>query len=170
MDTLGERKCSMSDSSVTELLVATITGLYHDVHEQLREAVAGAGAQALYWTPGPDTNSMGTLVVHMLESECEMLHSVRGLPAPRMRDAEFAPRSHTCDDLLSRIAAADRDLDELCAGITAGDLQDLRTRPNKPAAQSGLFWLLRNYGHAREHLAHLQLTKQLHDFAHRPTQ
>lgn len=160
----------MSDSSVTELLVATITGLYHDVHEQLREAVAGAGTQALHWAPGPDTNSMGTLVVHMLESEREMLRSVRGQPAPRTRDAEFAPHRSTHDELLARIAAADRDLDELCAGLTAGDLQELRTRPDKPAAQSGLFWLLRNYGHAREHLAHVQLTKQLYDFAHLPMQ
>jgi len=41
-------------------------------------------------------------------------------------------------------------------------LRALIPRPNKPIPQSGFFWLMRNYGHLREHLAQIQLTKQLY--------
>ena len=39
-----------------------------------------------------------------------------------------------------------------------------RVRPSavrNRAPRTGLFWLLNSYGHAREHLAQLQLTEQL---------
>jgi hypothetical protein len=45
--------------------------------------------------------------------------------------------------------------------ITAEDLAAERPRADRPA-ETGLHWLLTNYGHAREHLAHIQLTKQLY--------
>jgi hypothetical protein len=45
--------------------------------------------------------------------------------------------------------------------ITAEDLAAERPRADRPP-ETGLHWLLTNYGHAREHLAHIQLTKQLY--------
>jgi hypothetical protein len=45
--------------------------------------------------------------------------------------------------------------------MTAEDLVAIRPRGDRPP-QTGLHWLLSNYGHAREHLAHIQLTKQLY--------
>ena len=47
--------------------------------------------------------------------------------------------------------------------------EDLATRRVRPSAvrnrtpRTGMFWLVNSYGHAREHLAQLQLTKQLFD-------
>lgn len=152
--------------SAADLLMTTIVDLFHAIHGQLREEIVGLEAEALNWTPGPDTNSIGTLVVHLLGTEEEVFRSIRGLPSDRVRDAEFATRSYTRDDLLQRIQAADGRLDELAGGIRVDDLQALRTRPVRPDAAPGMFWLLRGYGHAREHLAHLQLTKQLYGLAH----
>jgi hypothetical protein len=60
--------------------------------------------------------------------------------------------------------AADTDLETLGSRVTEQDLQTMRTRPGKPSAQPGWLWLVRNYRHVREHLAHLQLTKQLYLF------
>jgi hypothetical protein len=45
--------------------------------------------------------------------------------------------------------------------MTADDLAAIRPRGDRPP-QTGLYWLLSNYGHAREHLAHIQLTKQIY--------
>jgi hypothetical protein len=154
------------DAGLSELLVRTIVTSYRSVHQEMRNELLDADVQALDWTPGPDTNSMSTLVVHLLASEAEMLRSVRGLPTERDRDAEFAGRPAAREELLGLIDAAERDLDQLGSGIGVQDLRALRARPNKPAPQSGLFWLLRNYGHAREHLAHLQLTRQLYGLTH----
>lgn len=144
------------------LPVTTIVDLYRSVHRQLREEIDDLEINALNWTPGPNTNSIGTLIVHLLGSEAEMLRSVLGLPSNRSRDAEFAAQIHIRDELSLKIDAADSDLEQLGLSIAASDLRALQTRPNKPSPQSGLFWLVRNYGHAREHLAQLQLTKQLY--------
>jgi hypothetical protein len=154
------------DAVLSKLLVRTIVVLHHRLHQDLHDELQDVDVQALDWAPGPNTNSMSTLVVHLLASEAEMLRSVRGLPSARDRCAEFAEHCTTREVLLRLIDAAEGDLDHLGVGISVQDLRTLRVRPNKAPPQSGLFWLLRNYGHAREHLAHLQLTKQLYGFAH----
>jgi hypothetical protein len=157
---------SAPEAVLSDLLVRTIVALYHHVHQELRDELQDVDGQALDWTPGPDTNAISTLVVHLLASEAEMLRSVRGLPSARDRSAEFAAHPATREEVLRLIDVADAALDQLGVGISLQDLRALRVRPNKPTPQPGLFWLLRNYGHAREHLAHLQLTKQMYGFAH----
>jgi hypothetical protein len=157
----------MSDAGDADLLMTTIIDLFHAIHGQLRQEIEGLGTEALNWTPGPDTNSIGTLVVHMLGNEEEVFRSIRGMPSDRVRDTEFAPRTYTREELLAHIQAADGRLDELAGGISADDLHALRTRPVRPDPETGMYWLLRGYGHAREHLAHLQITKQLYSFAQR---
>lgn len=144
--------------------VATFHSLCREVHGQLRAEVSGLDTGALTWVPGPDTNSIATIVIHLLGSEAEVLKIVRGLTSDRDRAAEFRERTITPQDLLSRIDDADRLLESLAPGITEEDLATPRVRPSavkNKTPRTGLFWLLNNYGHAREHLAHLQLTRQL---------
>lgn len=144
--------------------VATLAALYREVHDQLRREVSGLDHAALTWIPGPDTNSVSTLVVHLLGSEEEVLRITRGLPSDRDRPAEFSARIDEPRELTARIDAADRLLDELGSKITEEDLATPRVRPSavrNRTPRPGLFWLLNNYGHAREHLAQLQLTKQM---------
>lgn len=159
MEDFQGREYSVSNSNQ---LVTIVIDLYRSVHQHIREELAGLGDGALHWTPGPQTNSICTLVVHLLGSEAEMLRSVLGLPHDRQRDAEFARQNLSREDLLRLLDAADSDLQSLGSRVTEQDLQTLRMRPGKPLPQPGWFWLVRNYGHVREHLAHLQLTKQLY--------
>jgi hypothetical protein len=141
---------------------STFVSLYREIHNQLQHEVSNLG-EALTWVPGPDTNSISTLVVHLLGSEAEVLRVVRGLPSDRDRPAEFTANVMDAEELVRRIVATDRLLEELGPQITEEDLMTSRVRPsalsNEPG--SGLYWLLNSYGHAREHLAQLQLTKQL---------
>lgn len=137
---------------------------YREIHEQLRAAVRHLSPEALGWTPGPDTNSIWTIVVHLLGSEEETLRVVRGLPSDRNRAAEFASEVEDSDALVRRIDGADRFLEDEGRRISQQDLAAARVRPNavrNREPRPGLFWLLNSYGHAREHLAHLELTKQL---------
>ena len=143
-------------------VVATVADLYRAVHAKMREEVQDLDAEALNWTPAPDTNSIAALVVHTLGSEAEVLRTVRNVPGERDRAAEFLVQAPDAADLLRRLDAADALLADLTAGITPDDLTTKRPRGDR-GPETGLHWLLSNYGHAREHLAHLQLTKQLYD-------
>jgi len=142
--------------------VAILIDLYRIVHRELREELVNLPEEALNWRPGPSTNSPGTLVAHMLSSEIEMWQSLLELPNERDRAAEFAAHHYSTQELTRYLDAADAALAQIAPRVTVLDLQALRTRPDKPAPQPGLFWLVRNYGHAREHLAHLQFTRQLY--------
>ncbi len=144
-----------------EPVVAEVVRGFKDVHAKLRDEVRGMDREELNWTPGPETNSAAVLVTHTLGSEMEMIRIVANAPNERDRAAEFRTDAATADDMLSLLDEADALLDELGPTITAEDLADPRPRRDNPPAPC-LRWLMTNYGHAREHLAHVQLTRQLY--------
>ncbi len=134
---------------------------FGELHEKLRAQVRGFDQGTLNWSPLPKANSIAVLVTHLLGSELEMIRSVRLRAAPRDRDAEFRVETDA-DRLLALIDEVDRESGELIAGLTASDLTDLRPRGDRPP-RPGIDWLISNYAHAREHLAQIELTKQLYD-------
>jgi hypothetical protein len=143
-------------------VVAKIAEQFKVVHGQLREEVRGLSVEELNWKPAPETNSIAALVVHTLGSEAEVLRTVANVPGSRDRDAEFLATADDPDALLRRLDEADAFIDDLAARISTDDLAAMRQRGSRPEPQTGLHWLVTNYGHAREHLAHIQLTKQLY--------
>ena len=135
--------------------------LFHELHEKFREQVRGLDHGTLNWRPLPKANSIAVLVAHSLGSEREMIRAVRSLPSDRDRDSEFRVEADAAE-LLALADQADREVDEHMAGLTAEDL--IQDRPRKDHdPKPGLIWLISNYGHAREHLAQVELTKQLYD-------
>ena len=142
-----------------EPVVAKITEQFKAVHDELRKEVRGMDTESLNWKPAPETNSIAVLVVHTLGSEGEVYRIVANVPSARDRLAEFQVAENEAD-LLAKLDEADVLIDELAAKITAADLEASRPRRQSPP-ETGLHWLVTNYGHAREHLAHIQLTKQL---------
>lgn len=145
-----------------EPVVANLADLFRAVHHQLRDAVCNLDAEGLAWRPCPDTNSIATLVVHLLSAEREALLMARGLDPRRDRDAELVPRAEGSHELAARIDAADELLDQMAPAVTAADLGAMRERA-LGGTNTSLYWLLRYYGHSREHLAHVQLTRQLYE-------
>jgi hypothetical protein len=115
----------------------------------------------LNWRPLPKANSIAVLVVHVLGAERDVMRTLRSAPSDRDRDAEFRVESDS-SDLLALLDQADRELEEYLAAVTAADLTEMKPRGDRPP-KPGLEWVLSNYGHAREHLAQLELTKQLYD-------
>lgn len=142
-----------------EPVVAKITEQFKAVHDELRKEVRGMDAESLNWKPAPETNSIAILVVHTLGSEAEVYRIVANVPTDRDRDAEFSVAQNEAE-LLDRLDEADALIDDLATQISAADLETSRPRRTNPP-ETGLHWLVTNYGHAREHLAHVQLTKQL---------
>jgi len=149
------------DEGAARTMATTVAGLYHDVHAKMREQIRGMDRGTLNWSPLPKANSLAVLVTHTLGSEREMIRALRQIATDRDRDSEFRVESEA-GDLLALLDQADRELDEHVAALTPADLTELRPRGDRPP-RPGIEWLIANYGHAREHLAQMELTKQLYD-------
>jgi hypothetical protein len=143
-----------------ELVVATLVEFYQWVHQVLRDEIVGLTPEQLSHVPREGTSSLAVLVTHALGSEAEVWSIVAGRVSQRDRSSEFLDPGTTAPTLLDRLDAADRLLDELAPAVDAAALAKVWERP-KRSPHTGAHWLIHNYGHAREHLAHLQLTKQL---------
>src|SRR4051794_4945676 len=142
-------------------VVAKIAEEFQVVHGLLRDEVRDLSVEELNWKPAPETNSTAVLVVHTLGSEAEVLRVAANVPGERHRPAEFRVSASNAEDLIKEIDEADAYIEAMAPRITAEDLAATRPRGDRPP-ETGLHWLLTNYGHAREHLAHIQLTKQLY--------
>jgi hypothetical protein len=149
------------DEAGARTIATAVGALYRELHDKLREQVRGMDAGTLNWKPLPLANSVAVLIVHTLGSEREMIRAVRSQPTERDRESEFRAEAQAAD-LLALLDEVDRELDEHLGAVTAADLTELRPRGDRPP-RPGLEWLLSNYGHAREHLAQVELTKQLYD-------
>jgi hypothetical protein len=149
------------DEAGAKTVATTIGELFHAAHEGMREQVRDIDPGTLNWKPLPLANSIAVLVTHALGAEREMIRAVRLLETERDRDSEFKAEANAAE-LLALLDQADRELDEHLGAITAADLTELRPRGDRPP-RPGLSWLISNYGHVREHLAQVELTKQLYD-------
>lgn len=143
--------------------VSILLSLFRELHQQLRDELDDLADGDLNWVPVPEANSIATIVTHLVGSEAETLRSVAGSSHERDREAEFAQSTRTKDEILLLLEDADRLLNELSTQIDLNRLSDLISLPTLPAEEvcPGLRWLVGNYGHAREHLGQIQLTKQL---------
>ena len=149
------------DEAGAKTVATTVGALFHSVHEEMRKQVRGLDHGTINWKPLPLANSIAVLIVHTLGSEREMIRAVRKLATERDRDAEFKAELDA-DDLIALLDQTDREVDEHLAALTAADLTEMRPRGDRPP-KLGLEWFVSNYGHAREHLAQIELTKQLYD-------
>ena len=149
------------DEAGAQTVTSTLTALYRALHDQLREHVRGMDHGTLNWRPLPKANSIAVLVVHVLGAERDVMRTLRSAPSERDREAEFRVEAEAAD-LLALLDQADHDLEEYLAAVTAADLTEMKPRGERPP-KPGIEWVLSNYGHAREHLAQLELTKQLYD-------
>lgn len=145
----------------SSLVASTIVDAYRQLHRDLREEIAGLDEAALNWVPGPETNSIATLVTHLLGSEIAVITVLSGHKSDRDRPKEFTAGRQDERQLLERSDAADRILDKYGGAIAEVELIEIKEIPGRDP-HTGLYWLISNYAHAREHLAQLQLTKQLY--------
>lgn len=139
--------------------------LFRQLHEQLREEVSGLDDDALNWVPTAGANSIATIITHLIGSEAETLRSIADLPCERDREAEFRVGECTLDQIRTLLDEADVLIAVVKPQIGVERLKWRFTLPTLPPGdpRSGLAWLVGNYGHAREHLGHVQLTRQLYE-------
>lgn len=147
-------------------IVETVIAEFEQLHVRLRREVDGLDNAVLAWLPGPEMNSISTIVIHLLGSEAELLRLASGVSAARNRDAEFTTPPEGSGSLIDRITEADRLLEEVAPALHQADLFATFVRPSavrNREPRPTLFWLLNGYGHGREHLAQIQMTRQMYD-------
>jgi len=150
-------------SDPTKAASAALLALFRQLHRELRDELDGVDDDGLNWVPVPGANSIATIVTHLLGSEAETLRCVAGVTSERDRDAEFVVSTITRYDVLLLIDSADDLIAELEPHFDESRLAAEFPLPtlSKDDARPGLSWLVGNYGHAREHVGQIQLTKQL---------
>jgi len=143
---------------------SSVLRLFEQLHDQVREEIEGLDDAGLNWSPIPGANSIATLVTHVVGSEAETLRCVAGVAAARDRDGEFVGTPRSVAEIRSELHAADELIAALRSEIGGPRLEAMLALPTLPADErrSGLTWLVGNYGHAREHVGHMQLTSQLY--------
>lgn len=137
--------------------------------DDMRPAIEGASTEALNWRPaGEETNSIAILAVHAMASSRTWLSVAVGTPEPeRDRDAEFRTEAADATQLLEVFDA----LADQCRAVLgtdgAIDWGAVRTPTRHPGSApdpiTAGWTLLHALEHLREHVAHLQLTRQLWD-------
>lgn len=147
-----------SDDAVRSTVEA-IRVLIHETHAGFRSVVDGMPTEALDWAPGQDTNSIGVLLVHSLESERSLCASVAGLDLPRDREASFRSRELDVAALRALVVSTEITVDGYLDAIGAAQLTAEVRRGEH--VRTGATWLVRAAMHAREHLGQATLTRQL---------
>jgi hypothetical protein len=152
----------MKEQTRMEPVVETARKHLQLTRDAYRETIRGMDQEALNWRPGPEASTAAILVTHIAGSEGELLRTIRNLPSDRNRDTEFQLTAESDAELLAKLDQMEALVDELTPDITAEDLESVRTRRDGRSG-TGLYWLLQDVAHQREHLGHLQLTKQLYE-------
>jgi hypothetical protein len=130
-----------------------------DAHDRFRQVVTGLTPEQLNATLGAETNSIAVLTIHALGAERQVLELVSEQDPARDRDAEFRTRADSAQQLLDALDRADTLVDEIVPKLTPQQLEQPFFRNDLTLA--GARWLIRAFGHVREHAAHAELTKQL---------
>lgn len=133
-----------------------------EIHTDLARAVEGLPTEALDWRPGPETNSINVLVVHLTAAERFWIGAVAlGEQTDRVRNEEFLARGLTSDELKQRLAEADAYLGQSLPRFTLANLDSMHTSPRNNREFSIGWCLLHALEHSALHLGHIQLTRQL---------
>jgi len=146
---------------MSDPVVEALVTLFRELHERLRGQVRDLDPGTLNWRPLPKANSIAVLVTHMMGSEIDLIRNVRSVPNTRDREAEFRAESDAAR-LLELIDTTEREVEHQLGALTAEQLAAVVDRGER-GTRPGIEWVLFRYGHSREHLAHIELTKQLYD-------
>jgi len=147
-----------SAPTVAEAVVA----LFRQLHDQVRVEIHGLADDDLNWSPFTGANSIAVTITHLVGSEAESVRTAAGMECQRDRDAEFERGHATMADIEALLSGADALLAEALPNVERRlwETAPLPTLPENELRPK-ITWLIGNYGHAREHLGHVQLTRDL---------
>ena len=131
--------------------------------DEFKKALQGISAEELDWVPlSADSNSACVLATHAAGTQSAWIHQiVGGIDINRSRDAEFAAKGATVDELvalLDRTASTSRTVID---GLSTADLHKVHETADGQRV-STRWAILHTLEHIAQHLGHLTLTRQLY--------
>jgi uncharacterized damage-inducible protein DinB len=131
---------------------------------EIEQAIEGLPPAALDWVPGPDMNSLGVLVVHVVGAARYWIGDVVARdPSGRDRQAEFQTRGVDANTLKKRLVDLQTYARSVCEKLTPGDLEEIRISPRNNWEFTVAWSLLHALEHTAIHVGHIQMLRQLWD-------
>src|ERR1700712_2830465 len=114
----------MIDSVASHFLERSRYFLGTEYLTKLRSAVDVLPAEALWWRPNEQSNSVGNLLLHLNGNIRQwIVRGVGGAPGARDRAGEFAAtQGPAADVLMADLESALSEIDRILAALTAADL------------------------------------------------
>jgi len=134
------------------------------LHGEFEKTLEGLSVEALDWTPGPDMNSLGVLVVHVAGSTRYWVGEVAaGIPANRDRAAEFRASGLNETALKGRLAENLEFVRGILENLTPDSLVSARFLASRNQNITAGEAVLHALEHTALHVGHAQITRQLWD-------
>jgi uncharacterized damage-inducible protein DinB len=116
-------------SNIESAFIARSRAFLRDEYlPKIRRSVESVSDEQLWWRSGPETNSIGNLLLHLSGNARQWIVSgVGGQPDHRERQTEFDARNGISrDELLERLAQTLADVDAVLAGLDESRLLEIR--------------------------------------------
>lgn len=135
---------------------------FHELHTTILKYLDALPDEALDWKPGPETNSVSVVIVHLTGAERFLIGDViMQDPSNRNRDAEFLVKGMSKVDLVRRINDIEAYLIAAFERLRLADLEATRLHPRHGTQVSVSWALLHALEHTGTHVGHIELTAQL---------
>ena len=126
------------------------------------ELVSAVPEEALNWSPGPEMNSLGVLVLHTVGATRFLLGDLMmDEPAERDRDRELHATDATQAELKQRLADVEAYVQDALNRLSLADLAAIRQIPGRTSERTVSYALLHALEHVGQHLGHAHITRQL---------
>ncbi len=144
------------------LFYEALADRFHDLHTQIKNELDALSPDALDWVPGPEMNSASVIITHLTGAERFLISDViMQVSSNRNREAEFAVKEVSQQDLLHRLDDNEAFLRATFEELTLEDLATERLNPHHNNQVNVAWALLHALDHVGLHLGHLQMTAQL---------
>lgn len=133
--------------------------LFHHF-DRLTKALSGCDEATANWKPGPNTNSVFTLVAHTIAvAEAHVITWIGGEKIAGPSREELFASSGTIKDLQARAEEVKARIAARIARFTDAELME--PRENRVGCENGLEILMHAAAHAAEHAGQAELTRDL---------
>jgi uncharacterized damage-inducible protein DinB len=129
---------------------------------KLRSAVDALPADALWWRPNDQSNSVGNLLLHLTGNVRQWIVSgVGGAPGSRDRDGEFSARGGPpAAVLMADLESVLADVDRILGALTPDQLLEPRTIQGRDlTVLEAIFHVVEHFSH---HLGQILLIVKMH--------
>ena len=132
------------------------------VHGRIKGVVAELPKEALDWRPGPDTNSIAVLIVHIAGAERYWIGDVAGQePSGRDRAAEFETVGLSAETLGEHLDESLAHARAILEHLSQAELGQPRHSVRHDRTFTVAWSLLHALEHTADHSGHIELTRQM---------